>query len=70
MTGATEDSGQLRVRPGSPRALVWPALSQPGLDLPDRPLPTEKGDITVHLSCALPMAPVTVSQEPSTVGRA
>ena len=107
VTGATEDSGQLRVRPGSHRALCWPALTQPGLDLPDRPLPTGKGDITVHLSCTLHMAqppvarerrvlytgfqlpdrstaaalarqklravreaaPVTVSQEPSAVGR-
>jgi len=108
VTGATEDSGQLRVRPGSHRALCWPALAQPGLDLPDHPLPTEKGDITVHLSCTLHMAqppaarerrvlytgfrlpdrsedaasarqkiravreksPVTVSQEPSRVGKA
>jgi hypothetical protein len=107
VTGATEDSGQLRVRPGSHRALCWPALAQPGLDLPDRPLPTAQGDITVHLSCTLHMAqppvarerrvlytgfrlpdrsaqaaiarqklravreaaPVTVSQEPSRVGR-
>jgi hypothetical protein len=46
VTGATEDSGQLRVRPGSHRALCWPAFAQPGLDLPDRALPTEKGDIT------------------------
>src|SRR5262245_15170916 len=107
VTGAAEDSGQLRVRPGSHRALCWPALAQPGLDLPDRALPTEKGDITVHLSCTLHMAqppsaherrvlytgfrlpdrssaaalarqkiravrekaPVTVSQEPSRVGR-
>jgi hypothetical protein len=56
VTGATVDSGQLRVRPGSHRALCWPAFAQPGLDLPDRALPTEKGDITVHLSCTLHMA--------------
>src|SRR5262249_35447607 len=56
VTGAAEDSGQLRVRPGSHRALCWPALAQPGLDLPDFALPTEKGDITVHLSCTLHMA--------------
>jgi hypothetical protein len=56
VTGATEDSGQLRVRPGSHRALCWPAFAQPGLDLPDRALPTEKGDVTVHLSCTLHMA--------------
>jgi len=63
VTGATEDSGQLRVRPGSHRALCWPALAQPGLDLPDRPLPTDKGDITVHLSCTLHMAQPPVARE-------
>jgi len=63
VTGATEDSGQLRVRPGSHRALCWPALPQPGLDLPDRPLPTEQGDITVHLSCTLHMAQPPVARE-------
>lgn len=63
VTGATEDSGQLRVRPGSHRALCWPAFAQPGLDLPDRPLPTRKGDITVHLSCTLHMAQPPVARE-------
>jgi Phytanoyl-CoA dioxygenase (PhyH) len=63
VTGATEDSGQLRVRPGSHRALCWPAFAQPGLDLPDRPLPTEKGDITVHLSCTLHMAQPPIARE-------
>jgi hypothetical protein len=41
---------------------VWPALDQPRLDLPDVPLPTEAGDVTVHLSCTLHMA------EPPTAG--
>jgi hypothetical protein len=63
VTGATEDSGQLRVRPGSHRALCWPALAQPGLDLPDHALPTQKGDITVHLSCTLHMAQPPVARE-------
>ena len=63
VTGATADSGQLRVRPGSHRALCWPALPQPGLDLPDRALPTEQGDITVHLSCTLHMAQPPVARE-------
>jgi len=63
VTGATEDSGQLRVRPGSHRALCWPALAQPGLDLPDRPLPTGKGDITIHLSCTLHMAQPPLARE-------
>jgi len=63
VTGATEDSGQLRVRPGSHRALCWPAFAQPGLDLPDHALPTQKGDITVHLSCTLHMAQPPVARE-------
>jgi hypothetical protein len=63
VTGATEGSGQLRVRPGSHRALCWPALAQPGLDLPDHPLPTQQGDITVHLSCTLHMAQPPVTRE-------
>jgi hypothetical protein len=63
VTGATDDSGQLRVRPGSHRALCWPALAQPGLDLPDQPLPTDKGDLTVHLSCTLHMAQPPVARE-------
>src|SRR5262245_47666861 len=63
VTGAGVDSGQLRVRPGSHRALCWPALTQPGLDLPERALPTEKGDITVHLSCTLHMAQPPVARE-------
>jgi Phytanoyl-CoA dioxygenase (PhyH) len=63
VTGAADDSGQLRVRPGSHRALCWPALAQPGLDLPDLPLPTEKGDLTVHLSCTLHMAQPPAARE-------
>ena len=53
VTGGRAGTGQLRVRAGSHRALVWPALEQPGLDLPDVALPTEAGDVTVHLSCTL-----------------
>jgi hypothetical protein len=55
-------TGQLRVVAGSHRALVWPALDQPRLDLPAVSLPTGTGDVTVHLSCTLHMA------EPPTVG--
>jgi hypothetical protein len=52
VTGADADSGQLRVIPGSHRALVWPApCVQPGLDLEPIDLPTRTGDVTVHLSC-------------------
>jgi hypothetical protein len=62
VTAGGSGTGQLRVRAGSHRALVWPALDQPRLDLPDVPLPTEAGDVTVHLSCTLHMA------EPPTAG--
>lgn len=60
--GADATSGQLRVVPGSHRALVWPApCLQPGLDLAPLDLPTRTGDVTVHLSCTLHMSqpPVT-----------
>jgi hypothetical protein len=57
VTGAGPQSGQLRVHAGSNRALTWPSLLKPGsLDLPDLALPTETGDVTVHLSCTLHMA--------------
>jgi len=55
-------TGQLRVVAGSHRALILPALEQPGLDLPIVALATGTGDVTVHLSCTLHMA------EPPTVG--
>ena len=57
VTGADAESGQLRVVPGSHRALVWPApCVQPGLDLETLNLPTQIGDVTVHLSCTLHMS--------------
>jgi len=57
VTGADARSGQLRVVPGSHRALVWPApCLQPGLDLDPLDLPTRTGDVTVHLSCTLHMS--------------
>jgi ectoine hydroxylase-related dioxygenase (phytanoyl-CoA dioxygenase family) len=62
VTGADADSGQLRVVPGTHRALVWPApCLQPGLDLEAVDLPTRTGDVTVHLSCTQHMSqpPVT-----------
>lgn len=62
INGADATSGQLRVVPGSHRALVWPApCIQPGLDLAPLDLPTRTGDLTVHLSCTLHMSqpPVT-----------
>jgi len=57
VTGGGATSGQLRVVAGSHRALVWPSLlDTTTLDLPDVALPTETGDVTVHLSCTLHMA--------------
>jgi hypothetical protein len=62
VTGADKQSGQLRVLPGSHRALIWPApCIQPDLDLEPLDLPTTTGDVTVHLSCTQHMsqAPIT-----------
>jgi hypothetical protein len=57
VTGADAESGQLRVLPGSHRALVWPApCVQPGIDLQPVDLPTRTGDVTVHLSCTQHMS--------------
>ena len=57
VTGGDADSGQLRVLPGSHRALVWPApCVQPGIDLEPIDLPTRTGDVTVHLSCTQHMS--------------
>ncbi len=57
VNGANAESGQLRVLPGSHRALVWPApCVQPGLDLEAIDLPTRTGDVTVHLSCTQHMS--------------
>lgn len=54
VNGADATSGQLRVVPGSHRALVWPApCLQPGQGLEPVDLPTRTGDVTVHLSCTL-----------------
>lgn len=56
VTGADASSGQLRVIAGSHRALIQPAFVRKGLDLPDVPLPTRTGDVTVHLSCTMHMS--------------
>jgi hypothetical protein len=63
VTGADAASGQLRVVAGSHRALVWPARRQPDVDLPEIPLPTATGDVTVHASCTLHMAEPPVVRE-------
>ncbi|NRA08771.1 MAG: phytanoyl-CoA dioxygenase family protein [Myxococcales bacterium] len=63
VTGADAHSGQLRVVPGTHRALVWPApCVQPGLDLEPVDLPTGVGDVTVHLSCTQHMSQPPVSR--------
>jgi len=63
VTAGRAGSGQLRVVAGSHRALVWGALGQPGLDLPEVQLPTGVGDVTLHLSCTLHMAePPTIDE--------
>ena len=57
VTGADAASGQLRVVPGSHRALIWPApCLQPELDLEPLDLPTRTGDVTIHLSCTQHMS--------------
>lgn len=57
VNGAGKTNGQLRVVPGSHRALVWPApCVQPGIDLEPVDLPTRTGDVTVHLSCTQHMS--------------
>jgi hypothetical protein len=43
--------------------LIWPALEQPGRDLPEVDLPTRTGDVTVHLSCTLHMSQPPVERE-------
>jgi hypothetical protein len=63
VTGADEVSGQLWVIAGSHRALVWSGLHQPDLDLPEIPLPTRTGDVTLHLSCTMHMAQPPVERE-------
>jgi hypothetical protein len=63
VTGADATSGQLRVRAGSHRALIWSGVLQPNLDLPDVPLPTNTGDVTIHLSCTMHMAQPPTERE-------
>ncbi|HZQ83687.1 MAG TPA: phytanoyl-CoA dioxygenase family protein [Acidimicrobiales bacterium] len=64
VTGADADTGQLRVVAGSHRALVQPApFVRRDLDLPQVDLPTQTGDVTVHLSCTLHMSQAPVTAE-------
>jgi Phytanoyl-CoA dioxygenase (PhyH) len=63
VSGADAVSGQLWVLAGSHRALVWSGIRQPDLDLPEVPLPTRTGDVTLHLSCTMHMAQPPVERE-------
>ena len=63
VTGADAVSGQLWVIAGSHRALVWSGIRQPDLDLPEVPLATRTGDVTIHLSCTMHMAQPPVERE-------
>lgn len=63
VTGADGDSGQLRVVAGSHRALIQAGFVRHNLDLPQVDLPTDTGDVTVHLSCTLHMSQPPVSRE-------
>ena len=56
VSAAGPTSGQLHALAGSHRALVWSGSLQPHLDLPDVPLATGVGDVTIHLSCTMHMA--------------
>jgi hypothetical protein len=42
---------------------VWSGILQPDLDLPDIPLATQTGDVTLHLSCTMHMAQPPVERE-------
>ena len=54
VTDGGEGRGQLRVVAGSHRSLMPSSLADPTRSwLPVVPLPTRKGDLTVHLSCTL-----------------
>jgi len=63
VTGADAVSGQLWAMAGSHRALVWSGVRQPDLDLPEVPLATRTGDVTLHLSCTMHMAQPPVERE-------
>ena len=61
--GLTERSGQLAVVAGSHRALVQPAFFRRTWGLPDVPLPTRTGDVTVHCSCTMHMSHPPIDRE-------
>ena len=63
VTGAGATTGQLRMVAGSHRVLMWPALLKRDNPLPVVDLPTQTGDVTVHLSCTLHMAQPPTERE-------
>ncbi len=63
VTGADATSGQLRVVAGSHRVLVWPTFTGKDTGLPEIDLPTNTGDVTVHLSCTKHMSQPPVDRE-------
>ncbi len=56
VTPADAGSGELGVLAGSHRSTIPPSGVHARVDLPKIPLPTEKGDVTVHLSCTAHMS--------------
>ena len=63
VTGADAESGELGVLAGSHRTSIPPSGVHERVDLPKIPLPTEKGDVTVHLSCTAHMSRPPTARE-------
>lgn len=63
VTGADAGSGELGVLAGSHRTSIPPSGVHPRVDLPKVPLPTRKGDVTVHLSCTAHMSRPPMQRE-------
>ena len=63
VTRADEQSGELGVLAGSHRTSIPPSGVHSRVDLPRVALPTEKGDVTVHLSCTAHMSRPPTSLE-------
>ena len=63
VTASGPESGQLRVAAGSHRLAMPPLWTSEQSYLPVVPLPTEPGDLTVHLSCTLHEAMPPISEE-------
>lgn len=53
VTGSSAENGQLRVIPGSHRVMMPVEIAKTEPYLPVVAVPTEPGDLTVHLSCTL-----------------